>query len=100
VIGSDCPAITAEDIRKAWQSLSSHDVVLGPAADGGYWLIGLAGLHPELFENISWSTPGVLRETLDRIRQSRLSVQLLHELRDVDTEKDWRGFVAARNGME
>ena len=98
VIGSDCPAVTTEDIGNAWRSLSSHDVVLGPAADGGYWLMGLREPHPEPFNNIPWSTPDVLSVTLKRIRRAELNVQLLRELYDVDTERDWREFLARRDG--
>jgi len=69
-------------------------VVLGPAKDGGYWLIGLRALQPALFEGIAWSTSSVLSETLDRSRAAGLCVQLLRELSDVDTEADWRRFEA------
>jgi glycosyltransferase A (GT-A) superfamily protein (DUF2064 family) len=72
-------------------------VVLGPAKDGGYWLIGLREEHPELFDNVPWSTPTVLRETLKRIEYANLTVQLLRELRDVDTEIDWREFLTTRD---
>ena len=97
IIGSDCPAVTAEDIYEAWRSLRTHDVVLGPATDGGYWLIGLGRSQPQLFHHIHWSTEGVLTETTKRIRQTGLSVQLLRELQDVDTQDDWRRFLASRN---
>ena len=97
IIGSDCPAITAEDICEAWRSLRTHDVVLGPATDGGYWLIGLRRPQPQLFRDIPWSTERVLIETTKRIQQAGLSVQVLRELQDVDTEADWRRFLAWRN---
>jgi len=97
IIGSDCPAIIAEDIDKAWRSLQTHDVVLGPATDGGYWLIGLGRPQPQLFHDIPWSTERVFIETTKRIQQAGLSVQLLRELQDVDTEADWRRFLAGRN---
>ncbi len=94
VIGSDCPEVSADDIRAAWSALDGCDVVLGPAKDGGYWLIGLRALQPALFEGIAWSTSSVLSETLDRSRAAGLCVQLLRELSDVDTEADWRRFEA------
>jgi rSAM/selenodomain-associated transferase 1 len=100
IIGSDCPAIEAEDIEDAWRSLSAHDVVLGPAQDGGYWLVGLRKPQPILFENLTWSTDKVLEETLNRIHQAGLSVYLSRTLRDVDTEQDWREFLASRIAME
>ena len=89
IIGSDCPSVTVQDIRKAWKELKGNDVVLGPARDGGYWLIGLREERPELFEGIRWSTEAVLKETLERARRGRLTVKLLRELRDVDTAEDW-----------
>ena len=94
VIGSDCPAITIEDIRAAWAALETFDLVLGPARDGGYWLIGLTRLHRQLFEGIAWSTETVLRETLARARSAGLTVKLLRELNDVDTLADWEQFKA------
>ncbi|PYK99193.1 MAG: hypothetical protein DME19_09535 [Verrucomicrobia bacterium] len=97
IIGSDCPAVTAEDIYEAWNGLRTHDVVLGPATDGGYWLIGLRRLQPELFHRIPWSTETVFGETMKRIRQAGLDVQLLRELSDVDTAHDWRAFLTAQN---
>ena len=100
VIGSDCPAIHADDIRKAWQGLQTHDVVLGPATDGGYWLIGLRQAQPDLFHAIPWSTRHVLSETLNLIRQRGLSIQILRELSDLDSEADWRAFLAARQNRD
>ena len=78
------------------QGLRTNDVVLGPATDGGYWLIGLRQVQPDLFQAIPWSTERVFAETLKRIRQRSLSVQILRELSDLDTEADWRAFLAAR----
>ena len=94
VIGSDCPEITAADILEAWQALASKDVVLGPATDGGYWLIGLNRDHPGLFENIDWSTPQVLAQTLLRAEQNGLTVHQLRALPDVDSLSDWQAFLA------
>ena len=89
ILGSDCPWQTAGDVRAAWKELETSDVVLGPAEDGGYWLIGLRAPSVSLFRNIPWSQPTVLRETLDRIREAGLSHKLLRTLPDVDTEGDW-----------
>jgi rSAM/selenodomain-associated transferase 1 len=93
VIGSDCPAITPDDIRSAWTVLETNDVVLGPAQDGGYWLIGLGEPRPALFQTIDWSTDKVLKQTLRRARARNLKVELLRELSDVDTESDWMQFL-------
>jgi len=92
IIGSDCPEIDVKDIQAAWTALLSHDVVLGPATDGGYWLIGLQAPHPELFTGIPWSTHEVLQQTLERTQTAGLKTCLLRELADVDTEADWHRF--------
>jgi len=92
VIGSDCPSINLTDISDAHEALEKHDVVLGPAVDGGYWLIGLRVPCPALFDGIRWSTDNILKETLARSEKARLSVYLLHELADVDTEEDWEAY--------
>jgi rSAM/selenodomain-associated transferase 1 len=97
IIGSDCPAIGVEEIREAWSGLQTHDVVLGPATDGGYWLVGLRQLQPDLFRGVHWSTETVFTETFQRAQFAGLRVQLLRELADVDTEAEWRAFLAARN---
>jgi rSAM/selenodomain-associated transferase 1 len=94
IIGSDCPEVSVADIEAAWSALRTHDVVLGPATDGGYWLVGLRAAQPDLFTDIAWSTNAVLRETLDRARAAGLSVHLLRELSDVDTQADWQQFLA------
>lgn len=93
IIGSDCPEVSASDIQAAWTALLPHDVVLGPATDGGYWLIGLRAPQSGLFEDIPWSTNAVLRKTLERCRAAGLTTRLLRELTDVDTEADWRRFL-------
>ncbi len=95
VIGSDCPTVTARDIRQAWTGLSKHDLVLGPATDGGYWLIGLRKHAPRLFESIPWSTDTVFRETLKRAKETRLSLHHLRERKDIDTAQDWLAFAKA-----
>lgn len=97
VIGSDCPYVTPEDIEAAWSSLAAHDVVLGPASDGGYWLVGLRELQPVLFKNIPWSAESVLETTLTRVREAQLSFQLLHKLDDIDVLEDWQIFLRSRS---
>lgn len=94
IIGSDCPKVTTRDIKASWAALGAHDLVLGPAKDGGYWLIALRGPQRALFEGIHWSTDRVLRETLDRAAAAQQRVQLLRELEDVDTEAQWRAFLS------
>jgi hypothetical protein len=88
VIGSDCPLIELADLQTAWRQLGSHEVVLGPAQDGGYWLIALRRRQDSLFERIPWSTAAVLGETLARCQALGLQVHQLRRLRDVDTLAD------------
>ncbi|MBI5800511.1 MAG: TIGR04282 family arsenosugar biosynthesis glycosyltransferase [Verrucomicrobia bacterium] len=93
IIGSDCPAVTPTDISDAWLALDGHDVVLGPALDGGYWLIGLRAPQPNLFTGMPWSTDAVFGETTRRARESGLRIATLRELSDVDTVADWERWV-------
>jgi hypothetical protein len=96
IIGSDCPDVSVQDIRDAWTALESHELVIGPANDGGYWLIGLSQMQPELFEHMVWSTDQVFLETMKRAMELNLRVKVLRELADIDTEVDWRQFLANR----
>ncbi len=89
VVGSDCIEITPGIFAETWQALAKSDVVLGPAEDGGYYLLGLKAPAPELFRGIAWSSNAVLSQTLERSRLAGLHVSLLPELCDVDTEDDW-----------
>jgi rSAM/selenodomain-associated transferase 1 len=88
VIGTDCPALTAEILRAAAHALQEADVVLIPAEDGGYVLIGARAAHAELFTGIAWGTPTVLTETRARILDLALPTIELAPLWDVDTEGD------------
>ncbi|MDA9312486.1 TIGR04282 family arsenosugar biosynthesis glycosyltransferase [Vicingaceae bacterium] len=88
IIGSDCFDLDAETIRQAFQELNSCDLVIGPANDGGYYLLGTNNFHPELFENVNWSTETVLEETIQQAKTKDLSVTLLKELIDLDTLED------------
>lgn len=93
IIGSDCPEVRTADVRTAWRELKSHDIVVGPAVDGGYWLIGLSAPQPDLFKGIAWSSDQVLGETLARAKSLKLRIQLLRILTDIDTEEDWNVYV-------
>jgi rSAM/selenodomain-associated transferase 1 len=94
IIGSDAPEITHDDIEAAWRALGENDLVLGPAEDGGYWLIGLRAERPELFERIAWSTATVFEETVARSKATGLKTHLLRRLADIDTIEDLRRFQA------
>jgi hypothetical protein len=90
VIGSDAPLIQPEVIDEAVAALATHDLVLGPARDGGYYLLGLGRRAPSLFSGIPWSTGAVLRRTLGRARRAGLRVKELPALPDVDRLEDLR----------
>jgi rSAM/selenodomain-associated transferase 1 len=88
VIGTDCPALSLTHLRAANAALAETDVVLGPALDGGYYLIGLRQNHPQLFEGIAWSTDQVLEQTRHAADRLGLSVRLLEPLPDIDRPED------------
>jgi len=100
VIGSDCPGVTADLLGRALGLLQGDAgrVVLGPALDGGYYLIGLGRVAPELFAGIAWSTDRVLGETVDRARRVGLDVRMLEPLADVDRPEDLGAWYAACDG--
>jgi len=91
IIGSDCPEIEASLINQAYQALDQQDVVLGPANDGGYYLMGMRSYY-NFFEGINWSTEAVLDQTIEKIRQKNLSFALLKELTDLDNIQDLKKF--------
>ena len=94
IVGTDCPGLTASHLTAAFAYLAAGaDLVLGPATDGGYYLLGMKQLHPALFQQKVWSTDSVLPGTLADAARLGLAVQLLPPLRDVDTVDDlaaWR----------
>ncbi len=95
VVGTDCPDLSPELLDEAFGALDSGDpVVIGPAFDGGYYLLGTNDFFPELFDGIAWSTDRVLQQTLQRAAALGKSCRLLPTLRDVDTEEDWKDFRA------
>jgi rSAM/selenodomain-associated transferase 1 len=90
LVGTDVPWVSRELVASSLAALGSADVVLGPAHDGGYYLVALARPRPELFHGIAWSTPGVLAATRDRAAALGLSSRLLEPMPDVDTLEDLR----------
>lgn len=89
IIGSDCPLLSSSILKESFKELDTHDVVLGPAMDGGYYLLGCKNLYSSIFENIQWSTPFVLEQTIENIKTASLTYSLLAPLTDIDTEEDW-----------
>lgn len=88
LIGSDCPGVTAPLLQAAAGALEDRRVVLGPANDGGYYLIGFREPVPFLFGDMEWSTPRVLPETLARLAAHGIGPAILPELADIDTAED------------
>ena len=96
VIGTDCPGLTADLLRLAFEQLATHDLVVGPAADGGYYLLGMNKLHPSLFANKQWSTDSVLPATLADAEDLGLLVAQLPTLTDIDSASDLAAWRAGR----
>ncbi|NJL89317.1 MAG: glycosyltransferase [Coleofasciculaceae cyanobacterium SM2_1_6] len=88
LIGTDCPALDAQILQKSFQELAHHDLVLGEAADGGYYLIGLKKIIPQLFQGIAWGTETVFRETVTIAHRLSLKIGYLPVLRDIDRPAD------------
>ena len=88
IIGSDCFDITPELIELAYQKLNNADVVIGPANDGGYYLIGMKKMQQDIFQNIEWSTETVFENTINKVVQKGRSYEVLPTLIDIDTEED------------
>jgi uncharacterized protein len=88
VIGTDCLELTSEILNRAFNKLATHDAVIGPALDGGYYLLGMKKLHYEFFSNKVWSTNMVFENTVRDFKTLGLSFQQLPALTDIDEEKD------------
>ncbi|MES2797993.1 MAG: TIGR04282 family arsenosugar biosynthesis glycosyltransferase [Bacteroidota bacterium] len=89
IIGSDCPSLPSTFIEKAFDELRYNSFVIGPAYDGGYYLLAMRALRYEIFEKIIWSGPYVLSDTLKKINKMVNTYYLLPALPDVDTLEDW-----------
>lgn len=98
-VGTDCPGLDASILGRAFDALASHEAVLGPAADGGYYLIGMARPLPGVFMEIPWSTAEVAGVTLRRLREEGASVSILDVLRDLDTPEDFEALAARWPGL-
>jgi len=96
IIGTDCLEITEEIISRAFQSLDEMDVVLGPAEDGGYYLLGMKESTSEIFDDITWSSSQVLGQTINKIKTMGLKFSLLKTLRDIDTISDLNNGLLAK----
>jgi len=88
IIGSDCAELTTNILQDAFAQLQTHDCVIGPARDGGYYLLGMHTFTPAVFQNKAWSTATVFADTLADLQQAGKSVFLLPVLSDIDTVED------------
>ena len=88
LIGSDLPTINSNHIMKGLDALDKTDSVFGPAEDGGYYLIGLKSMVPQIFQNKPWSQPELLRTTIRELQNLNVSVSKLETLNDIDTYED------------
>lgn len=92
IVGSDCPSVDADYVRQAAEKLTHCDVVLGPAEDGGYVLIGARAVVPGMLDGIEWGGAQVLQQTCERLRELKLSFELMAMRWDVDEPEDWQRF--------
>ena len=92
IIGSDCPELSAPVIGEAFEKLGRSEVVIGPSSDGGYYLLGLTHLIPELFRNKTWSTDTVLKDTIEDTVRLKKQYSFLPELSDIDTAEDLQRY--------
>ncbi len=95
LLGTDVPTLPLDHFKQALTSLENHDLVLGPALDGGYYLIGLKRMAPELFADLPWSTDQVLRLTQEKATGIGLKASLIQPWRDVDTLADLEALIDA-----
>jgi rSAM/selenodomain-associated transferase 1 len=98
VVGTDSPTLPVAYVEEAFAVLEEADVVLGPATDGGYYLLGCGPRLPPIFDGVAWSSDRVLAQTVERLRDPAWRLALLPPWYDVDTPGDWamlKGHVAA-----
>ena len=99
IIGSDCHDLNQKGISDSFDMLESGKVVIGPATDGGYYLLGLRDLIPEIFNNISWSTENVFIQTIQKLKELNIPYSVLPELSDIDEEADLTEELKIRAGL-
>lgn len=88
IIGSDCLELDTQILNTAFKALEKTDVVIGPAKDGGYYLLGMKNDHSFLFDISSWSTGAVYADTINLLNINKLTYTALAKLNDVDTQED------------
>lgn len=90
IIGSDCIALNSLILEDAFSQLDTHDFVIGPTFDGGYYLIGMKTLLPDVFTRKNWSTESVFPDTIEDLQQAQKNYFLLPQLSDIDYLEDWQ----------
>ncbi len=93
IIGTDCPELNTKILLKSFEELSDNSIIIGPSADGGYYLMGMNKFYPFLFDDIEWSSTRVFDDTLKKVKENNLHVYMLPGLIDIDTEKDLRQWL-------
>ncbi|EOQ87297.1 transferase 1, rSAM/selenodomain-associated [Leptospira yanagawae serovar Saopaulo str. Sao Paulo = ATCC 700523] len=96
IIGTDCPYLNPSIFSDAYKALDHSDFVIGPAIDGGYYLLGMKEYLPFVFRGIPWSTESVLKLTLEAIKKNHFRYSLLKELDDIDTVNEWEKWKEIR----
>ncbi len=97
IIGTDVPDLDSGFIIDAFNMLDTNDAVIGPAADGGYYLLGLKRPFDVLFDKIAWSTGSVFNNTVMKMRKSKIKYRIMPELNDIDTVEDLMRWLSADN---
>jgi glycosyltransferase A (GT-A) superfamily protein (DUF2064 family) len=92
IIGTDCLEINHKLINNTFNFLNNHHMVIGPATDGGYYLIGLNKIYYHIFNDIDWSTDKVLKQTLVKARDLNIKYKLLDFKNDIDILEDLRNY--------
>jgi uncharacterized protein len=102
LIGGDIPGLSPDILREAFAALESRDAVIGPAHDGGYYLIGFSkkGFEPRVFRDMIWSTDTVFQETTARLQAEARKVHVLPLCRDIDCKEDLQALLALRSGQD
>ena len=97
IIGSDCYELTQKDTEEAFLALRGHDFVIGPANDGGYYLLGMNVLNQSVFSNKEWSSDTVFHSTIADLKAQKTTYLALRELTDIDTIEDLKKFPELMN---
>lgn len=101
LMGTDIPGLPASVIQEAFDALTRHPAVIGPALDGGYYMIGFtkSGFSPAYFQGIDWSTPRVFAQTIGRMRLNGVSCHILPQRRDIDDWEDLKDLISRREDL-